>query len=48
MGKRKREYHTILSKKTEEKRNSVTIMISIDKKRTIFLVKPKLEGESFE
>ena len=35
-------------KKTEEKQNSATIMISVDSKETIFPVKLKLQGESFE
>ena len=32
----------------EEKQNSTTIMISVDEKETIFPVKLKLQGESFE
>ena len=35
-------------KKTEEKQNSATIMISVDGKGTVFLVKLKLKGKSFE
>ena len=46
-GKRKKD-DTILSKNTEEQPNSVTIIISVDGKGTIFPVKLKLEGESFE
>ena len=34
--------------KTEAKQNSVTIMMPVDGKGTIFLVKLKLERESFE
>ena len=48
MGKRKEEDDHFLRKKTEEKQNSATIMIYIDEKRTVFLVKLKLQGESFE
>ena len=36
------------SGKTEEKQNSVTIIISVYGKGTVFPVKLKLEGESFE
>ena len=46
--KEKRRSHISEKKKTEEKQNSVTIMISADRKRTVFLVKLKLEGESYE
>ena len=35
-------------KKTEEKPNSATIIISVDDKGTVFPVKLKLQGESFE
>ena len=35
-------------KKAEEKQNSATIMIFVDEKGTDFLVKLKLQGESFE
>ena len=38
----------ISEKKTEEKQNSVTIMMSIDAKGTVFPVRLKLEGKSFE
>ena len=48
MGKRKKEDYTFLKKKTEEKQNSVTTMISVDEKETVFLVTLKLERESFE
>ena len=34
--------------KTEEKQNSVTIMISVSGKGTVCPVKLKLEGKSFE
>ena len=37
-----------LSKNTEEQPNSVTIIISVGGKGTIFPVKLKLEGESYE
>ena len=36
-----------LRKNAEEKQNSVTIMISVDGRGTVFSVKLKLEGESF-
>ena len=39
---------TILSKNLEEQPNSVTIIVSVDGKGTIFPVKMKLEGVSFE
>ena len=48
MGKRKEDDDTFLRKKTEEKHKTVTIMISVDGKGTVFLVTLKLEGESFE
>ena len=48
MGKRKKAGDTFLWKKTEQKQNSVTIMIPVDGKRSAFLVKLKLEGELFE
>ena len=44
----KKEDDKFLSKKAEEKYNSVTIMMSVDEKVTVFPVKLKLEGESFE
>ena len=37
-----------LKKKPEEKQNSATMMISVDEKGAVFLVKLKLQGESFE
>ena len=47
--KEKRRSHISEKKKTEKKKqNSVTIMISADGKRTVFPVKLKLEGESYE
>ena len=45
---RGKEDDTFLRKKTEEKQKSVTIMISVDGKGTVCLVKLKLEWESFE
>ena len=48
MGKRKTEDDTFLRKETEEKQISVIIMISVDGKGTVFPVKLKLEGETFE
>ena len=44
----KKEDDAFLWKKTEEKQNSVTIMMSVDEKETVFPVTLKLEGESFE
>ena len=35
-------------KKQREKQNSATMMISVDEKGAVFLVKLKLQGESFE
>ena len=46
--KEKKEDDAFLRKKREEKQNSATIMISVDEKGTVFPVKLKLEGESFE
>ena len=44
--KRKKKDDTFLKKKNrKEKQNRVTIMISVDGKRTVFLVKLKLQGE---
>ena len=44
---KKEEEHNFLSKKkTEEKENSATIRISVDGKRTVFIVRIKLQGES--
>ena len=49
VGKKKKGDDTLLrEKKTEEKQNSADIMISVDGKRTVFPVKLKLQGESFE
>ena len=39
---------TFLRKKAEEKQNSATTMISVDGKGTVFPMKLKLQGESFE
>ena len=47
MGKRKHEMIHFWGK-TEEKQNSVTIMISLNGKGAVFPVKLKLDGESFE
>ena len=49
MDKRKKyEDDTFLRKKTEEKRNSATIMISVDGKSTGYPLKLKLQVKSFE
>ena len=46
ISKRKKKDDTFLKKKNrKEKQNRVTIMISVDGKRTVFLVKLKLQGE---
>ena len=37
-----------LEKKTDKKQNSATIMISVDEKGTVFLVKLKSQSEPFE
>ena len=42
---KKEEDDTFLRKKTEEKQNRATIMISVDGKWTDFPVKLKLQGE---
>ena len=47
MGKRKKEDYTFLRNKTKEK-NSTTIIISVDGKRTVFPVKLKLQRDLFE
>ena len=47
-GQCKKENDTFLKKKTEERQNSATTMISVDEKRTVFPMKLKLQGESFE
>ena len=44
----KRRWYLSKKKKTEEKQNSATIMISVDGKGTVFPVKLKLQGESFQ
>ena len=46
--KKRKWYLSNWKKKTEEKQNSATMMISVDEKGTAFLVKLKLQGESFE
>ena len=48
MSKRKKRRGYISGEKTEEKQNSVTIMMSVDEKGTVFPVRLKLEGESIE
>ena len=48
MGKRKKEDNTFLRKKTEEKQNSATTMISFNGRGTVLSVKLKLQGKSFE
>ena len=48
MDKRKKENYIFLRKKAEEKQNSATTMISVDGKGTVFPIKLKLQGESFE
>ena len=45
MGKRKKEDNTFLRKNSEEKQISVTIMISVDGKETVFPVTWKLQWE---
>ena len=46
ISKRKKKDDTFLKKKNrKEKQNRVTVMISVDGKRTVFLVKLKLQGE---
>ena len=47
MQKKKRKWH-LSEEKTEEKQNSATTMISVDGKGTVFSMKLKLQGESFE
>ena len=46
--KKRKKNDTFLKKITGEKQNSVTIMISVNRKGTFLLVKLKLEGQSFE
>ena len=48
MGKRKKEDHTFLRKKTEKNQNNITIMIFIVGKGTVFPVKLKLEDTFFD
>ena len=48
MGKRKKKMIPFWEKKTEEKQNSATIIISVDGKVTVFPMKLKLQRESFE
>ena len=45
---KKKEYDTFLSKKTEEKENSATMMISVDGIGKIFQVKLKSQGKLFD
>ena len=37
-----------MQEKTEQKQNSTTIMIPVDRKRTVFPVTLKLQGKLFE
>ena len=46
--KEKRKWYLFEKKKTEEKQNSATIIISVDGKVTVFPMKLKLQRESFE
>ena len=46
--KQKKNMVHFWGKKAEEKQNSVTIMISVDRKGTLFPAKLKLQGQSFE
>ena len=48
MDKNKKEDDNFLRKKTEEEQNSAAMMISVDGIGTVFPVKLKLQGESFE
>ena len=48
MGKSEKENDAFLKKKGEEKQNRATTMISVDAKGTVFPVKLKLQGGSFE
>ena len=45
MNKSKKQDDIFLSKKTEEKQNKATIMISVDGIGTVFPIKLKLQGE---
>ena len=48
MGNRKKKMIPFWGKKTEEKQNSATIMISADGKGAVFPLKLKSQGASFE
>ena len=48
MGERKKNIIPFWGKKTEEKQNSATIRRCVHGKGTVFLLKLKLQGESFE
>ena len=48
MDKNKKEDDNFMRKKTEEKENSATMMISVDGFGTVFQVKLKLQGELFD
>ena len=44
----KKKYDIFLRRKKEEKQNFATIMISVDRKGTVFPMNVKLQRESFE
>ena len=46
--KQKKKEDDTCGKKTEEKQNSATIMISVDQKGKVFQIKLKLKRVSFE
>ena len=48
MDNRKKIWYLSKEKIAEEKQNSATIMVSVDGEGTVFLVKLKLQRESFE
>ena len=48
MGKKKKGDDSLLRKKKQKKSKTADIMISVDGKKTVFPVKLKLQGESFE
>ena len=48
MDKNKKEDDNFMRKKTEEKENTATMMISVDGIGTVFQVKLKLRGELFD
>ena len=48
MDKNKKEDDNFMRKKTEEKENTATMMISVDGIGTVFQVKLKLQGELFD